>query len=193
MFPAIAICISLIFLYEQASVAHVNPFVYGRRYGREVFLIAHEVEVFHVHCYLRAFVLSLEEPVVSVVEVLQVVETHVLFVSSSTFMYIVHEMWYRRAKVNHEVWLFHYHHHGVEEAHVSLIIAVRHVTHVMIVRTEDVNTLIYGPVLDDRLWRFLYLQKVSEALFKEIHLQVECPSRHVLIIVFEIRIICHAL
>src|SRR5512138_3479104 len=59
----------------------------------------------------------------------------------------------------------------------------------MKVRCKDISILVDGPVLDYCLFRFFYLEYLAESRIKEVDLQVEGPSLHILIKIIQVRIV----
>ena len=94
-------------------------------------------------------------------------------------------------QIDHEVRSLDKTHHDVEERHISLEVPLRKIAHGVVVRHEDVHTFENCPVLDDDILAFRYLENVLESLFEEIHFQIEGPPLDVLVIIFQIGIVCH--
>ena len=54
-----------------------------------------------------------------------------------------------RFEVNEQIGLLHGTHHQFEKLHVGLVVALRQVSHFVVIGHEDVHTLRNGAVLDD--------------------------------------------
>ena len=102
-------------------------------------------------------------------------------------------MWHGGTQVDHQVRMANDVEHRLEELHVGLEVAVVEVSHRVIVRREDVDTLEDGTVLNDGVVGTRYVEEVAETLFQEVHLQRKRPTRDVSIVVLEVWIELHSL
>ena len=161
--------------------------------SREVRLPVQEIDFIDLYGNHLPFVMLIDEVVVELIEVLQVVELHLLLILPAPFLDILHEMRDRRPQIDHQVGHLDSRHHRLEELHVAFEVAVVEVAHPMVVDREDIDALEDAAILDDRFLRMGDLEQVLEALLEEIHLQRERPPRDILVVVVEIGVMLHGL
>ena len=80
-------------------------------------------------------------------------------------------------------------HHQVEKLHIGVEVAVRKVSHSLVIGNEDVYALEDCPVLDYHILGFGNFNQILKTLCKEISLKIVGPSFDILVIVFKIWVI----
>ena len=170
---------------EEAKEEFVNTVDDSRQVGFPV----QEIKIIDLHGEHLARVVLIDELIVEPIEILQVVQLHLLLVVASSFLDVFHQMRDGGLQIYHEVGHAHDSHHRFKQFHIAIEITVIKVAHRMIVDGEDIDSLKNAPVLDDGFFRVGDVKQVPETLLKEINLQRERPSGDVLVIVLEIRIV----
>ena len=181
--PSLGLTVSL---FEQSEECCVN-FVSNASEGLCIRLKLLSVAV---HDYQLALIVFYPR-LVTVVQTRKIVDAYGLLTLASALSDLVDEVWHRRAYVDHEVGQLHKRHHGLEEVRIVVEVAVRHVALSVKVGRKDAGILKDRAVLYDVLVALAYLHHLLKALVEEIDLQVERPSRHVLIEVVKIGVVLH--
>ena len=130
---------------------------------------------------------------VAFVEALEVVEADGLLVFAAALLYLLDEVGYGGADVNHEVGQFDERHHQVEEVGIVLEVAVAHQSLSVQVGREDACVLEDGAVLDEGVFRLRYLDHLLEAAVEEVDLQVERPAGHIGVEVGQVGVVLYRL
>ena len=123
----------------------------------------------------------------------QVIDTDGLLEFSSSFADLRNQVGNGAADVNQQVRQSHQAHHQVEKLAVIREIAVAHITLGMQVRGKDPGIFEDGAVLNDGPLALGYFHHIAETLVQEVNLQIEGPTVHVSIEVFQIWIHVHGL
>ena len=127
---------------EQFRIHSVNDL---SEVARAVFEV-HFVDIDHKEATL---VFLEDELVVSAVEVLEIVERHLLLVVASAALDVLYQMRHRCAQINHQFGQSSQLEHLMEQVHVGLEVAVRKVAHRVVIGGEHIDALEDGAVLDD--------------------------------------------
>ena len=128
---------------------------------------------------------------VEVVEVLQVVGSDGAFVVAPAVVDAVEEGIYRGAQINNKVGRGQELNGGFVQVTIGLIIAVGHVALLVEIVGKDLGILVHTAVLNHRIGMLSQVEMSTEAVSEEEDLGMECPGRHILVKVSEIRVLCN--
>ena len=121
----------------------------------------------------------------------QVIEADGFFVIATTLLNLGDQCRHRGAQVHEQIGRRDKFFHQLKQREVVLKVSGRHQPHGLQVGREDVGVLVDGSVLDDGLALLLHLNQLREAASKEVHLQVERPTGHVLVEIVEVGVVVH--
>ena len=192
IFPAIAICILLLFTFlllrEEAEELGINLVDdISKLLG-----IMLEVEVIHLYYQHPTLILVHNEIIVEKIDSLKIIDRHLLLVVTASFLNILHKMWYRRTEINHQFGISTTSIIDSEEFHIGIEVALVHITHLSIIGLKDIHALKMVRSLNDSLLTMLNLKQILESLLLQIEdLHIESPSGDVLVIVIDVGILCH--
>ena len=127
------------------------------------------------------------------VQVLQIVQLHGLLIVAATLLDVGDEMGHGSPQVNHQVRQTHDLHHLLEEFHIGIEVTLAKVAHRFVRGSEHIHALENRTVLDDCMVGLVDVKQILEPFLQEIHFHRERPSRNILVIVLQIRVIVHRL
>ena len=159
--------------------------------GAKVFSTFMEAVVIDIHDEQFAFIVGADPCFVTLVKALEVVDADTRLVVASAFGDLAHEVLRARPQVDHQVWRNDGTVHVLEEPEVVLEIARGHQPHRMQVRSEDVRVLVDRSILYHVATTTTDLQQLLKATVQKENLQVEAPTRHVLVEIEQVWVVVH--
>jgi len=159
----------------------------------QVFAVVSEIAVVHIHHQELAFGEFAGPSFVVLVEAPQVIQTEVLFVIAAAFLDLVDQRGDGRFEVNDQIRRADERADGFVQPCVVFKVARGHQPHGVQVGGEDAGIFVNGAVLNDGFLAALDIDHLAEAAVEKEDLQVEGPTRHVLVKVEEIRVVLHVL
>ena len=140
-----------------------------------------------------AFVAIEDKILVALVEALEVLQLHGLFVLASPTLDLSYQLGYGLAEIDEQVGVFGDANHEFEELHIGLEVGLGEVALPVVVLGEDIDALEDGAVLNDGVVGFGHVEHIAEALFEEEHLHGEGPAFDVAVVVLHVGVFDHGL
>ena len=103
--------------------------------------------------------------------------------------HVINEVRDGTSDVNEQVWELHQRHHEFEKVGVIIEITLRHEPHVMQIRGKDTCIFKDSTVLYDCILWPWDVYNITKSLVKEVYLEIERPSFHVVIVIFQVWIV----
>ena len=122
---------------------------------------------------------------------MQVVEPNAAFVGASALLNLAHQGWNAGVQVDKQVGSLDKLLHEAKELLVGVVVARAHQAHVVQVGRKNIGVFVDGAVLNHVFALTPYAVNLAEPAVQEVNLQVEGPSRHVVIKLVEVGILVH--